>query len=207
MSWAALRTTTRIEDEAYCLLGIFDINMPLLYGEGARAFRRLQLEIIKESSDESIFAWGLDVGHSDPIMKPFSVSGIYSVLAASPRDFANCKNLRQLRYRRISVRTFSVTNLGLKIRVPVQARKSSTASCGQSLDLELNCFTCDQKEHLLFPVVLHLHQDEPQFCNDQNMVWHRFECHLSTGLTLESYTRTAEYAQINDTKSYLNIKS
>src|SRR6478735_5744653 len=34
MSWASMRYTTRIEDMAYCLLGIFDVNMPLLYGEG-----------------------------------------------------------------------------------------------------------------------------------------------------------------------------
>ena len=36
MSWAADRETTRIEDVAYSLLGIFDINMPLLYGEGPK---------------------------------------------------------------------------------------------------------------------------------------------------------------------------
>jgi hypothetical protein len=39
---------TRIEDLAYCLLGIFNINMPLLYGEGPKAFRRLQEEIIRK---------------------------------------------------------------------------------------------------------------------------------------------------------------
>jgi hypothetical protein len=41
MSWASNRQTTRTEDMAYCLLGIFGINMPLLYGEGSRAFIRL----------------------------------------------------------------------------------------------------------------------------------------------------------------------
>ena len=34
MSWAAHRKASRIEDGAYCLLGIFDINIPLIYGEG-----------------------------------------------------------------------------------------------------------------------------------------------------------------------------
>jgi hypothetical protein len=43
MSWAAGRETTRSEDLAYCLLGIFQVNMPLLYGEGERAFLRLQV--------------------------------------------------------------------------------------------------------------------------------------------------------------------
>ena len=42
MSWAAGRRTTRLEDEAYCLMGLFDVNMPLLYGEGRKAFSRLQ---------------------------------------------------------------------------------------------------------------------------------------------------------------------
>ncbi|KAF2113731.1 hypothetical protein BDV96DRAFT_461546, partial [Lophiotrema nucula] len=57
MSWAAHRRTTRLEDMAYCLLGLFNINMPLLYGEGEKAFIRLQEEIIKETTDLSLFAW------------------------------------------------------------------------------------------------------------------------------------------------------
>jgi len=57
MSWASHRETKRIEDIAYCLLGIFDVNMPLLYGERGKAFNRLQEEIIRQSADESIFAW------------------------------------------------------------------------------------------------------------------------------------------------------
>jgi len=48
ISWASKRETTRAEDIAYCLIGLFDINMPLLYGEGGvKAFRRLQEEIIR----------------------------------------------------------------------------------------------------------------------------------------------------------------
>ena len=58
MSWAAGRQTTRLEDEAYCLMGIFSINMPTLYGEGRRAFYRLQEEIMRQSIDISLFAWG-----------------------------------------------------------------------------------------------------------------------------------------------------
>jgi hypothetical protein len=52
MSWAAGRKTTKEEDIAYCLLGL-----PLLYGEGTRAFMRLQEEIMKISDDQTIFAW------------------------------------------------------------------------------------------------------------------------------------------------------
>jgi hypothetical protein len=57
MSWAARWQTTRVEDIGYCLLGIFDVNMPLIYGEGLKAFRRLQEEIIKRNNDLTIFAW------------------------------------------------------------------------------------------------------------------------------------------------------
>lgn len=57
MKWASFRITTRVEDEAYCLMGIFDVNMPTLYGEGERAFRRLQEEILKKLVDTSLFAW------------------------------------------------------------------------------------------------------------------------------------------------------
>ncbi|KAI1783429.1 HET-domain-containing protein [Ganoderma leucocontextum] len=57
LSWAAVRGTTRVEDRAYSLLGIFDINMPPLYGEGNRAFRRLQEEIMRRIPDQSLFLW------------------------------------------------------------------------------------------------------------------------------------------------------
>ena len=56
MSWAAERVTTRVEDRAYSLLGIFDLNMPTLYGEGERAFRRLQEEILRRIPDQTFFA-------------------------------------------------------------------------------------------------------------------------------------------------------
>ncbi|TFK55908.1 HET-domain-containing protein, partial [Heliocybe sulcata] len=57
MSWAAKRETKYVEDMAYSLMGIFGVNMPTLYGEGPRAFLRLQQEIIKTSDDQSILAW------------------------------------------------------------------------------------------------------------------------------------------------------
>ncbi|KAF5329225.1 hypothetical protein D9758_018195 [Tetrapyrgos nigripes] len=58
MSWVALRETTRAEDQAYSLMGIFGVSMPPIYGEGgAKAFVRLRQEIIKISDDRSIFAW------------------------------------------------------------------------------------------------------------------------------------------------------
>ncbi|KAI0366497.1 hypothetical protein BV20DRAFT_650506 [Pilatotrama ljubarskyi] len=57
MSWAAKRQTSRVEDEAYSLLGIFGVQIPTIYGEGRNAFKRLEEEIIRTVPDQSIFAW------------------------------------------------------------------------------------------------------------------------------------------------------
>jgi hypothetical protein len=93
MSWAATRQATRKEDVAYSLLGLFDINMPLLYGEGQKAFTRLQEEILRSSYDHSLFAWRL---HSASILGPehylnksrFRFSGdLMGLLADSPAAF------------------------------------------------------------------------------------------------------------------------
>ncbi|KAH9939346.1 heterokaryon incompatibility protein-domain-containing protein, partial [Epithele typhae] len=56
LSWASGRETTRPEDIAYCLFGIFGISMPTLYGEGGeKAFYRFLEEIMKTSHDASVF--------------------------------------------------------------------------------------------------------------------------------------------------------
>ncbi|EJF56751.1 HET-domain-containing protein [Dichomitus squalens LYAD-421 SS1] len=100
MSWAATRQTTKEEDEAYCLMGIFGINMPTLYGEGREAFTRLQEEILKRSIDTSLFAWGQC--WPVPSMPPPSPqssrhSHIHDdkscLLAMSPSAFASCNQI------------------------------------------------------------------------------------------------------------------
>ena len=57
MSWASRRTTTRTEDIAYSLIGIFDVNLPIAYGEGTWAFHRLMEVIIHRCDEWGIFAW------------------------------------------------------------------------------------------------------------------------------------------------------
>ncbi|KAI2783557.1 HET-domain-containing protein [Daldinia loculata] len=104
MSWAANRQTTRLEDEAYCLLGIFEVNMPLLYGEGRSAFRRLQEEIIKTHWDHSIFAWDSEKADSllAPSVSAFSKSGnITSSVGETLPD------------------AYELTNRGLRISLPI----------------------------------------------------------------------------------------
>ncbi|KAF2248967.1 HET-domain-containing protein [Trematosphaeria pertusa] len=84
MSWASMRETTREEDLAYCLLGLFDIHMPMLYGEGRKAFLRLQEEIMRRTADMSIFLW------TDP-----DSSRTYSgLLAETPAHFRYMQTVR-----------------------------------------------------------------------------------------------------------------
>lgn len=84
MKWASERKATREEDLAYSLLGLFDINIPLLYGEGKKAFRRLQAEIIRNSTDESVFAWtSEDTGEPQGILSPAATAFTKSLYTQS----------------------------------------------------------------------------------------------------------------------------
>ncbi|KAH8806152.1 heterokaryon incompatibility protein-domain-containing protein [Xylogone sp. PMI_703] len=87
MSWVSRRETTRFEDIAYCLMGLFDIHMPLLYGEGERAFIRLQEEIMKVSDDYSLFACRSPSG---PKLTDENYNGL---LATSPAVFIHSHNI------------------------------------------------------------------------------------------------------------------
>ncbi|RYO79759.1 hypothetical protein DL764_009986 [Monosporascus ibericus] len=97
MSWAANRTTTKIEDRAYSMLGIFNINMALLYGEGDKAFIRLQEEICRQTADLSLFAWkaerlrwgGLIIPGEKAPASPYLGQALHGILASSPSQFAH----------------------------------------------------------------------------------------------------------------------
>ncbi|UKZ56102.1 hypothetical protein TrVGV298_009930 [Trichoderma virens] len=111
MSWASRRTTTKEEDIAYCLLGIFDVNMPLLYGEGPKAFQRLQEEIIKKFDDQSILAWGFN-------LEDRTLWSVSTALARSPRDFYNCGGIAS-RGAAAPGDGFSMSQRGLRLDLPV----------------------------------------------------------------------------------------
>ncbi|KFG79231.1 putative ankyrin repeat-containing protein [Metarhizium anisopliae] len=57
MNLAARRSTTRVEDMSYSLIGLFNVNLPLLYGEGGKAFMRLQSAILARNNDHSLLLW------------------------------------------------------------------------------------------------------------------------------------------------------
>lgn len=116
ISWAARRRTTREEDHAYSLLGLFGVHMPPIYGEGgSSAFRRLQEQIMRGSTDHTIFTWW---GQGSSI-----TSGI---LALSPDQFfgATLHPVQFDVYRQVfdlsqAKPEFHVTNYGLNIQIPI----------------------------------------------------------------------------------------
>jgi hypothetical protein len=127
MSWAANRRTTRPEDLAYSLMGILDVNLPLLYGEGARkAFLRLQLEYLNHVDDETSFSWKM--------LKNTYFSGL---LAPSAGCFKDCKSLRASNGD-AERPPYQVTNKGLRIEpllLPAFYREASNTE----LVMPLNC--------------------------------------------------------------------
>ena len=129
MSWAADRKTSRVEDQAYSLMGLLGVNMAMLYGEGKRAFQRLQLEIIRMSNDQSIFAWDPDgkIGRSG------------SVVADEPSYFRACSGMQTMEIDKFKktlkadmsteeeerLGSFLVTNRGIQIYLPFRSSSGS----------------------------------------------------------------------------------
>lgn len=107
MSWASGRETKEVEDQAYSLFGIFNVNMPMLYGEGNNAFLRLQEEIIKSSDDHSIFAWN-GIQLKNPGM-----------LALERDYFKDCRSVKSTRSQR-GRSAYGITNRGLSITLTLR---------------------------------------------------------------------------------------
>ncbi|KAM0142795.1 hypothetical protein ACHAO1_001033 [Botrytis cinerea] len=141
MSWASRRSTTRVEDQAYSLLGLFDVNMAPLYGEGKKAFMRLQLEILAVSDDESIFAW----------RDPSETGG--GLLAHSPEAFRDSAEIVSKPFDTIQKwnpnstrRPHLMTNKGLQLELPL-ATPFTDCSCGyvRHLAHESSAYPSDTK--------------------------------------------------------------
>ncbi|KAH7406437.1 hypothetical protein DE146DRAFT_607355 [Phaeosphaeria sp. MPI-PUGE-AT-0046c] len=123
MAWAAARQTTRIEDRAYSLMGIFDVNMPLLYGEGHKAFVRLQEAIMKVSDDQSLFAWGLPelIKTWEEYLHNFATpdtEDMRGIFAASPADFTFSDRIHVLQDNQSTVPPIMASN-GVRIELQV----------------------------------------------------------------------------------------
>ncbi|KAI9657952.1 MAG: hypothetical protein M1821_002609 [Bathelium mastoideum] len=110
MSWAARRNVTRPEDIAYCLMGIFSVNMPMLYGEGGtQAFLRLQEEIMKRSDDHSLFAW-TDNG--------LSSAAYHGLLAEHPDRFKDSHSIFPYEDAEEHA-SYSISNKGIRMELHI----------------------------------------------------------------------------------------
>ncbi|PWY74471.1 hypothetical protein BO94DRAFT_499895, partial [Aspergillus sclerotioniger CBS 115572] len=136
MSWAAPRVTTRVEDRAYSLLGIFGINMPLIYGEGKRSFARLQEEILKVVDDQSIFAWRSDDENHG------------GLLATSPDAFRESAGIISTNLFSSSAGPLTQSSKGIHLEL----RLIATDHPGQGLAI-LNCVDQARESH---PLAIHL---------------------------------------------------
>jgi hypothetical protein len=164
MSWVSRRITTRKEDIAYCLLGIFGVNMPMLYGEGERAFIRLQEEILKESDDQSLFAWGT-------ISPPSRLNCRFrGVLAKSPSEFATSSRIIPIIRSAFSSSSspHTIISKGLRIKLPIHV-----AHDGEQFGL-LNCHYENDLLHVLAIPLRRVGPDEfitGQICTVSQDLW------------------------------------
>ncbi|KAI6017326.1 hypothetical protein BKA83DRAFT_606598 [Pisolithus microcarpus] len=143
MSWASERRTMLAEDEAYSLIGLLGVNMPMLYGEGKNAFQRLQIGFMQMSNDQSIFAWKANkAGSTEAQSTEDDVGWTSGVLPDGPVAFRGCHDVIQMEpdefYRLLSsmwethanalaangecgtLPAFTVTNRGIQIPLPLR---------------------------------------------------------------------------------------
>lgn len=141
MSWASSRVTTRVEDMAYCLLGLFDVHIPLIYGEGEKAFVRLQEEIIRLYHDHSLLAWCKISEDYKTISLSENTSG-ERLLATSPSMFRFSADIVSFRPSGQTT-PYTLTNRGLSIELAVRG-----ISGDHCLAL-LNCYLANDLDHQL----------------------------------------------------------
>ena len=164
MSWMAGRTTTQVEDIAYSLLGILDVYMTPLYGEGIKAFTRLQETLLTDVAafDESLFAWTLPRLGELKCYRTYqnapegSIESIprfeqsrWGLLAPSPDCFRPPSDVVILR-NNIVPRLgsgFQQTHQGVQITLPLKETKNRwTGADRKEIDLTLNCWRAGDSE-------------------------------------------------------------
>ncbi|KAI6096427.1 hypothetical protein EV401DRAFT_2279523 [Pisolithus croceorrhizus] len=91
LQWASLRRTTRAEDIAYSLFGIFNLHLPVMYGESAEnALGRLLAEIVSQSGDVSVLDW---IGEPSPFHSCFPACTISTQLRGFPSHDSSVASL------------------------------------------------------------------------------------------------------------------
>ncbi|CDO75958.1 hypothetical protein BN946_scf184888.g8 [Trametes cinnabarina] len=135
MWWASARRTTRVEDQAYCLMGIFDVQLAIIYGGTQQAFLRLQEEILKHTSDQTLFAWGNTLPRgASPVRERRSHDehrDSRHIFAQSPADFAQSGDMTQVNIQdaaQNAIESFGIPKAMLHDPKTAIAKSESTAS-------------------------------------------------------------------------------
>ncbi|KAH7881913.1 hypothetical protein F5I97DRAFT_1914476 [Phlebopus sp. FC_14] len=126
MMWASTRTTTRIEDIAYCLIGIFDVSMTIAYGEGKRAFYRLMEAIIHRCGEWQIMAWAGQPS-ADSAALPESPR-CFRQLASHPDSSTGSGECEQKAWR--GDRNYVITKRGLQLRLILECTRYGQCTVG-----------------------------------------------------------------------------
>ena len=172
MSWAANRTTTRVEDQAYSLVGLFGVYMEIRYGEKENAFQRLQEAIIEEYNDHTIFAWFDNVRNGSVLadnpgcfLGSFNVVRLDSPVAFAPECPTDIARLH---------RGLQMTERGIEIWVPVTYLPGSSnrmqaklACCRKGnpnlITITLSVALCDYRDLCLRDMDSDILSEQPVF--------------------------------------------
>lgn len=209
MSWAAARETRREEDIAYSLIGLFDVNMPMLYGEGAtRAFLRLQEEIMKISEDQSLFAWVKRCNGNE------TRESYHGLLADSPSDFERTGHI--IPYTELgNFNPSAMTARGLNITLPLRSKEDGTVIAalhcpvpsrgyndwlavylkplriGTDQYARVDCANFASVSELGIPKQIYVRQHVPSFAVQTIYPYHFFQ--LRSCVCTSEYSQLAEY--------------
>ncbi|KAG1756008.1 hypothetical protein EDB19DRAFT_446368 [Suillus lakei] len=142
MAWAAKRKTTKGEDMAYCLMGIFNVSLQIAYGEGKdRAFCRL-IEAIMQAGDPSVLNWK-------------GIAAKHHTSAVIPQSPSNFLGRQKLEFKLASGKLeMTMTSLGLRVplvilplRLPPEMAKKSWRA-GRA-PIAFDCLLCpEMKIHI-----------------------------------------------------------
>lgn len=210
MSWAAHRKATRDEDLAYSLLGIFNINMTMQYGEGEKAFLRLQKEITQTTNDMSIFAWGFSAQPMDSIWSDTRLSqqqsqlGVgnvtslevgndavsYGLYAAHPREFSNSHDVVHLIQHVNGVGTEERHGVQIINTAMILSHEWTETGRHQWAIALLPCMLLSSPHSLVGILLRRWHRDH------RRTMRYRFACNVYSCLISGNHTREAEQHEL-----------
>ena len=173
----APQVTKEVEDIAYSMIGLLGVHLTPLYGEGRKAFMRLQQALVGSMLDESIFAWtapdeGLQCyrGGGSPAWGPRG--GKWGLLAPSPDCFRDSGDVVIIESRMVSRRSsgYRWTNEGIQFDLAFRQDKTFMGLSKDKMDFPLNRWRIGghgKPETILLKVVRTGNRWQRERCHDK----------------------------------------